>query len=116
MRSFIFLFVFFLAAGSYTFAQDHTNHNHNTKKSDSITVKSETPEVKKDESDSTKIWNTVCPVMGDEVDPEVKTVPYNGKVYGFCCKGCIKKFSNNPEKYAAKLSEDGTKLIDAEKK
>ncbi|QOJ30547.1 MAG: YHS domain-containing protein [Ignavibacteriales bacterium] len=54
--------------------------------------------------------------MGDEVDPEVKTVTYNGKVYGFCCKGCIKKFSNNPEKYAAKLSEDGTKLIEPEKK
>lgn len=116
MRSFMFLFVFFILAGSIAFAQDHSNHNHNTHKNDSVTVKSENPEVKKEETDSTKIFNTVCPVMGDEVDPEVKTVTYNGKVYGFCCKGCIKKFSNNPEKYAAKLSEDGTKLIEPEKK
>lgn len=116
MRSFMFLFVLFLAAGSVAFAQDHTNHNHNTHKTDSVTVKSDNPDMKKDESNSAKIFNTICPVMGEEVDPDVKTVTYNDKVYGFCCKSCIKKFSNNPEKYAAKLSEDGTKLIDAEKK
>ncbi len=48
---------------------------------------------------SAKIVNTKCPVMGEEVDKEVTTVSYKGKVYGFCCKGCIKKFAADPDKY-----------------
>ncbi len=111
MRSFIFLFVFFLAAGNVALAQEHTNHNHNTHKTDSVTVKNDSVEVKNETTEVKKPWNTICPVMGEEVDPDVKTVSYNGKEYGFCCKSCIKKFSKNPEKYAAKLSEDGTKLV-----
>ena len=52
---------------------------------------------------SAKIVNTICPVMNEEVDPKVTTVSYKGKVYGFCCKSCIKKFANDPEKYLKKL-------------
>ena len=48
---------------------------------------------------SAKIVNAKCPVMGDEVDKAVTTVTYNEKVYGFCCKGCVKKFAANPSKY-----------------
>lgn len=58
-----------------------------------------------------KIWNKVCPVMGEEVDPEAPTTVYNGKVIGFCCPGCNKKFKKNPEKYMNNLSEDGTKFF-----
>ena len=58
-----------------------------------------------------KIWNAFCPVMGEPVDPEVQTVEYNGKVIGFCCKSCIKKFNKDPEKYLKNLSEDGQKFI-----
>ena len=56
-------------------------------------------------------WNKVCPVRGGEVDPEVETVEYNGKAYGFCCGGCDSKFSKNPEKYSKNLNEDGTKFV-----
>ncbi|NPV10979.1 MAG: YHS domain-containing protein [Ignavibacteria bacterium] len=49
--------------------------------------------------------------MGEPVDPEVQTVEYNGKVIGFCCKSCIKKFKKDPEKYLKNLSEDGKKFI-----
>jgi YHS domain-containing protein len=49
---------------------------------------------------SAQIVNEKCSVMaGKKVDPKVTTVSYKGKVYGFCCKSCIKKFANNPEKY-----------------
>ncbi len=51
---------------------------------------------------SSQISNTTCPVMKEPVDKTVTTVSYNGKVYGFCCKACIKKFAANPEKYLKK--------------
>lgn len=53
-----------------------------------------------------KTWNTVCPVMGNEVDLEANKVKYEGKLYGFCCNGCDKKFAANPEKYSKNLSAD----------
>lgn len=56
-------------------------------------------------------WNKLCPVMGNKVDPEVPTVEYEGKAYGFCCPGCDDKFRNDPEKYSKNLSEDGEKFI-----
>lgn len=55
-------------------------------------------------------WNKLCPVMGNKVDPEVPTVEFEGKAYGFCCAGCDDKFRNNPEKYSKNLSEDGEKF------
>jgi P-type Cu+ transporter len=48
---------------------------------------------------SAEISNSICPVMGKKVDKKVTTVTYKGKVYGFCCKSCIKKFANNPVEY-----------------
>lgn len=64
-----------------------------------------------DVSESKEAWNKVCPVMGNPVDPEVPTVEYNGKAYGFCCPGCDDKFRNDPEKYSKNLSEDGKRFI-----
>jgi YHS domain-containing protein len=56
---------------------------------------------------SARPWNSVCPVLGEKVDPKVKTVKYNGKEYGFCCAGCDVKFQKDPAKYAKNLSKDG---------
>lgn len=58
-----------------------------------------------------KIWNKVCPVQGEEVDPEAPTTEYNGKTIGFCCPGCDKKFKKDPERYMKNLSEDGTTFL-----
>jgi len=57
-------------------------------------------------------WNKVCPVSGGEVDPAVRTVSHDGKVYGFCCPGCDEKFADNPEHFSKKLSEDGSRLLE----
>jgi YHS domain-containing protein len=77
--------------------------------------KSKSTESSKSEEKENKvaqtIWNKVCPVMGEEVDPKAPTQVYNGKVIGFCCPGCDKKFQKDPAKYIKNLSEDGTTFI-----
>ncbi len=66
-------------------------------------------------SDSVKtqsaIFNEVCPVMGEKVNPKAKTVVYEDKTYGFCCNGCDKKFKADPAKYSANVSADGKKFV-----
>ena len=91
---------------NFLFAQELKQKTKSEKK---IEVKSELTQ--KEKSNAKKIWNEFCPVMGEPVDPEVQTVEYNGKVIGFCCKSCIKKFKKDPEKYLKNLSEDGKKFI-----
>jgi YHS domain-containing protein len=47
--------------------------------------------------------NKMCAVEHDDpVDPAV-TVEYKGKVIGFCCKDCVPKFKEDPEKYMKDL-------------
>jgi Cu(I)/Ag(I) efflux system membrane fusion protein len=47
---------------------------------------------------------TTCPVMGNPIDPAI-FVEYKGKKVYFCCRGCDKKFQEDPEKYLAKLPQ-----------
>lgn len=49
----------------------------------------------------TKADDLVCVVSGEEADPELK-MEYKGETYYFCCKKCMKKFKDNPEKYIKK--------------
>lgn len=56
-----------------------------------------------------KSWNTVCPVEGNKVNPEIKTFTYNDKVYGFCSNVCATAFNEDPAYHSAQLNEDGTK-------
>lgn len=57
------------------------------------------------------VWNKVCPICGDEVDPDLETVTHEGKVYGFGCAGCPEKSGKNPEEFVKNMSEDGTEFI-----
>ncbi len=57
------------------------------------------------------IWNTVCPVKGEEVDPEVRTVTYRDKVIGFCCAGCDEEFRKDPDEYLKHLNNNGTEYL-----
>jgi len=57
------------------------------------------------------VWNKICPVCGDKVNLEGKTVTYDGKVYGFGCAGCPEKFEKSPENYVENLNEDGSEFI-----
>ena len=49
--------------------------------------------------------NEICPVMGNEVDPDV-FVDYKGRRIGFCCPGCDEKFLEDPEKYLKKVDRE----------
>ncbi len=40
----------------------------------------------------------LCPVMGEPIDFNVKTMTDEGPVY-FCCAGCVEKFQKDPAKY-----------------
>jgi len=66
------------------------------------------PETKKSEE---KIFNEVCPILGEPISNKVPVIEYKGKLIGFCCKGCDKKFAADPEKYMKNLSADGKKFI-----
>jgi len=58
-----------------------------------------------------EIWNKVCPVTGEELDSDARTVEYKGKTIGLCCKKCVKKFEKEPEKYMKNLNKDGSEFI-----
>ncbi len=45
----------------------------------------------------------LCPVMGEPVDFNIRTMTDKGPVY-LCCSGCIKKYDKKPEKYAEKTA------------
>lgn len=36
--------------------------------------------------------NTKCPVSGEALPADAKTVSFNGQSVGFCCAGCVGKF------------------------
>lgn len=52
---------------------------------------------------------TVCPVMGGQVNTNVYA-DANGKRVYFCCEGCPATFKKDPAKYIAKMEKDGITL------
>ena len=57
---------------------------------------------------------TLCPVMGGEINKEVYT-DYEGKRVYFCCPGCLEKFKADPETYIQKMEKEGIVLEKAPK-
>jgi YHS domain-containing protein len=91
---------------------DHSKMDHSMMKETMDSTKSETSELTAKEVDSKLVaWNAVCPVRGEEIDPEANKIEYSGKVYGFCCNGCDTKFMKDPEKFSKNLSEDGKSFV-----
>ncbi len=52
---------------------------------------------------------TLCPIMGGEINKEVFT-DYNGMRIYFCCGGCDGTFMEDPEKYLKQMKDDGIEL------
>jgi len=58
-------------------------------------------------SKAVDVGNTICPVMGSKIDDKFKvTYEYEGKIYNFCCPGCIEGFKKDPQKYIQKVAEE----------
>ncbi|MCD4653610.1 YHS domain-containing protein [bacterium] len=49
---------------------------------------------------------TICPVMGGEIDKSIYADHEGQRVY-FCCNPCQEKFKADPEKYLKTLSKKG---------
>ena len=60
-------------------------------------------------------YQTICPVMDEEIDPNVFMETKAGKVY-FCCKMCDDKLVSDPEKYVPNLKAQGIDLAAADLK
>ncbi|MBU1912041.1 MAG: YHS domain-containing protein [Candidatus Omnitrophica bacterium] len=53
------------------------------------------------------VGNKTCPVLGEPIDEASKaTYEYKGKVYNFCCAGCIEAFKKEPQKYIDKVNQE----------
>ena len=52
---------------------------------------------------------TVCPVLGGNIDKKVY-IDYQGKRVYFCCPGCPAEFSKDPEKFLKKMEAEGITL------
>lgn len=76
-----------------------------------VKAKTEQAKTTAKKAETKAIWNKVCPVMGNAVNPKTPTAEYKGKTIGFCCAGCDAKFKKDPETYMKNLSEDGTKFV-----
>ncbi len=70
---------------------------------------SHAPESAKPEDSSKAIdaGNKICPVLGEPIDEAAKTTyEYEGKIYNFCCAGCIDEFKKEPQKYIDKVNQE----------
>ncbi len=53
------------------------------------------------------VGNKICPVAGEKIDEKTKaTYEYKGKVYNFCCSGCIDEFKKDPDKYIKNVDNE----------
>jgi YHS domain-containing protein len=98
------LAVFALVGSGLTFAMScghdmsggDDGHNHPAQSAD--------PAVK---SDVVDVGNKICPVLGEPIDETAKaTYEYEGKIYNFCCAGCIDEFKKEPQKYIDKVNQE----------
>lgn len=72
--------------------EDHASHDHGDH----------------DDHDASEsvAMNANCPIMGSPVKPDGGSADYNGKTVGFCCPGCVDKWTElSDEDKAKKLAE-----------
>lgn len=52
------------------------------------------------------VGNKFCPVSGEKIDEASHvTYEYKGKIYRFCCLGCVEEFKKDPERYIEKMEK-----------
>ncbi len=58
-----------------------------------------------------EVGNKICPVTGEKVGETGPVVQheYQGKLYNFCCKMCLKDFDKDPAKYSKVAEEEASK-------
>lgn len=67
--------------------------------------------------EAVNVGNKICPVSGEKIDEKLKaTYEYQGKIYNFCCAGCIASFKADPDKYIKIVDEELSKESRASEK
>jgi YHS domain-containing protein len=61
------------------------------------------------ELEKTPVPQTLCPVLGGQIDKQV-FVDYGGKRVYFCCQNCLDKFKTDPKGYIKKMEDKGITL------
>lgn len=109
-KIFVISFTFFLvlAFSSSVFAQDEAPKEVKKEVKKEVVKEKEVKSVI-NKSSVDKVFNTICPVSGEETDDSF-TSTYEGKTYSLCCKRCVKKFEADPAKYSKNLNETGNKF------
>ena len=79
-----------------------TKNSHEAHKHGTMDMNSKKQSMDKDAKGSGTKSQTICPVMGGDIDKTV-FADHKGKRVYFCCKMCIAKFEKEPEKYMKKL-------------
>lgn len=67
--------------------------------------------------ESINVGNKICPVLDEKIDEKTKAIyEYKGKIYNFCCAGCIDEFKKDPEKYIKKIEDQKCEEEDRNKR
>jgi len=90
---------FIVGVNKLSFAQTYTEARQGVTETSKKTVSEE----------AVNVGNKICPVSGEKVGQggmEPATYEYKGKIYNFCCAGCINNFKKDPGKYIKKIEEE----------
>jgi hypothetical protein len=102
MKSKAYLLLICLLLGSFTLGHSEENKSSAPKTAQIL----KTPEEKAKAADLVKCYPlTTCVVSHDSLGGMGETVDalYEGRLIRFCCKGCVKSFNKNPDKYLKEL-------------
>ncbi len=89
--------VIVLAGSSYGLAAGGESHHGSL---GAMMNEEKTPKAPAEEK-AVDVGNKICPVSGEKIGdmgPGAQ-YEYKGKIYNFCCTGCIEEFKKDPEKY-----------------
>ncbi|NQT75280.1 MAG: YHS domain-containing protein [Candidatus Omnitrophica bacterium] len=89
--------IFFVSP--FVFAEsEHAGHEHGMMQKG---------DMQNEQEDPIDVGNKICPVSGEEIGGSMMgaTYEYEGKIYNFCCAGCIDEFNKDPQKYIEKIEE-----------
>lgn len=90
--------VFIFGAGGLSFAQHEHSQDEQATEAGMVDAVSQ---------EAVNVGNKICPVSGEKIDEKLKaTYEYQGKIYNFCCTGCVGKFKEDPEKYIKIVDEE----------
>lgn len=98
------LVIFGLSFTICTNAQEKTEKDSKTVKTEMKSEKTQTDEVVSVTKGNPV--NSFCPVSGEELDEDQQLVKYKSEIIAVCCKKCEKKIKADPEKYLKKLKRD----------